>query len=284
MILLSIPYTIPRSSFEGMITIHRLQNETFSLSHNHEFLELVYILSGEAEHYIGQSKKLLCAGDFFVIDYDTYHNYISEEGNLTIINCLFLPEMIDKTFAGIRSFNELSERYFMRITGRKISGPTSNQVFHDSGIIGEHFLKMLSEYERREDGYLEVMRCHLCQIIIETVRKVGSKTPLSPLTARIIQQINCRFAQPLTLQQLCREQHFSLSYTSARFHADTGLTFTDFLQNRRIEEACRMLTGTDLPVSQVAERVGYNSITFFNQTFRKVTKTTPREYRKTSRA
>jgi hypothetical protein len=84
------------------------------------------------------------------VDYNTTHSYFSPNSDLTIINCLFKPEFIDKSYTNISSFNELCERYFLKITGKSINGPASNQVFTDDGFIGKIFKDIYYEYEKSQ--------------------------------------------------------------------------------------------------------------------------------------
>lgn len=277
---MSAKFNIPKNQFDGMINIHCLNNQRYVGYHTHDFLELVYVCSGSAEYHIGNTSGKLDSGDFFVVDYGTTHEYMSPHSDLSIINCLFIPEAIDETFVNIENFNLLCERYFLRITGRKINGPTSNQVFKDNGTVGEMLVKMLNEYSDKKDGYLEVMRCILREIIIESVRKVGSRKDMSALTLYITEEVEKHFNEPLSLSKLCQDKHFSLSYASARFRSDMNCTFTEYLQNRRIEEACRLLRETDLTVTEISEYAGYGNIKFFNRIFKNAVRTTPREFRK----
>ncbi len=275
-----MPITLPKN-FNGMVRVMQLKNESYTVRHYHDYLEIAYIFSGEAQHRLGDKVSgLLSAGDYFIVDYNTAHEYKSENQDLNIINCLFLPEIIDEHFAGVKSFDDLCERYFLRITGQKINGPASNQVFKDDGTVGELFLKLMDEYSQKSDGYIEMIRYILSEIIIETVRKVGSKKRITPLTAYILKRIDCDYNKPLSLAQICKEKFFSLPYASIRFKEDTGITFTEHLQNRRIEEACRLLKDTDKNISEIGEAVGYSSIKFFNKVFKQITKMTPRDYRK----
>ncbi len=261
----------------------RRENETETKLHSHEFLELVYICEGSGRYRIGTQTGVLQAGDYFVVDYDTYHEYVSPKGDLTLINCLFRPEIIDKAFSQVSSFNSLCERYFLEVAGRKINGPTANQVFHDEGDIGVLCQKFLSEYEKGLEGYLEILRCALCEIIVKTVRQVGSERRVSPFTEFALERIEDRFAERLTLQELCAEKHFSVSYASARFETDVGMTFTAYLQNKRIEAACRLLTTTALPVTEIAMMVAYGNIRLFNMIFKRILGIPPLQYRKKSR-
>ncbi len=222
----------------------------------------------------------LRSGDYFVVDYNTAHDYLSSEKDLAVINCLFHPEFVHETMKGVGSFNELCERYFMRITARRINGPAANQVFKGNEKIGELFRDMLNEYTAKNEGYLQVVRFLLCRIIIETVRSVGSRKNVSRATEDIINIIEKDYVKKLSLGDICREMHYSLPYISALFKKETGFSFTDYLQNRRLEETCRLLRETSLPISEIADSVGYQNLKFFGKLFKRFTGLSPGEYRK----
>ena len=272
-------YTLNKSLDEA-IMVMKLENEHVAAFHKHNFLEFVYIISGSATHKFEGKEETLSSGDYFVVDYNTSHGYISKEHNLTIINCLFLPEFIDKTFENEQSFNRLAEKYFLKITGRRINGPASNQVFRASEKTGRLFLEMLEEYNEKKEGYREVLRFSLSEIIIETIRSLGSSASLSKPTEEIIEIIDKRYMEKLIFGEIAEKLHYSLPYLSALFKEETGHNFSDYLQKRRIEAAGGLLRSTDLSVSEVSEAVGYQSIKFFEEVFKKITGTTPRSFRK----
>ena len=59
----------------------------------------------------------------------------------------------------------------------------------------------------------------------------------------------------------------------------TGMTFTQYLSQRRVEMAMELLSATRMPVTQVALQCGFNSIATFNRVFRDVKGCTPTQYR-----
>ena len=266
----------------GDIEVLKLVGEKNSDWHTHDFLEFAYLVQGTAHHVIDGRECVLQPGDFFVVDYHTPHAYTSD--GITIINCLFRPEVLHPRFANVHSFNELAGRYFFSITGRHIVGPTADQMFHDAdGRVGRLFEQLVEEYEKSEDGYMEMLRNLLCQIIILTVRQVGSRRKTSDLVELITRQIEERYYETITLESICNQYHYSLSYASGRFKEETGNTFTAALQNRRIEEGCRLLLQTKQSVAQIAEQVGYHNVKFFHQVFKRVIGLTPKEFRRQHR-
>ena len=267
-------------NFEGSIKLIRLCNQSSVYAHSHSFLELVYVEGGSAQHNIGETSGELRQGDYFVVDYNTKHSYFSENEDLTIINCLFSPDILDTSFAGIESFNELVDRYFFRTTRRKIKGPTANQVFSDDGKIAFIIKKMLSEDEERKEGYVEMLRCMLIEIIINTVRQIGSESARSSITQQILTYIEKNYMNEFSLKKICEEMNYSLPYISAKFKKVVGISFTEYLQKVRIENSMRLLVNTNKTVESIANEVGYLDIKSFYKIFRKYTKTTPSKFRK----
>lgn len=68
----------------------------------------------------------------------------------------------------------------------------------------------------------------------------------------------------------------AMPYISRRFKQDTGKTFSAYLQDVRIDNVCRLLANTDLPVEAVANQVGYTDMKHFHRLFRERMGMTPR--------
>ena len=120
-------------------------------SHNHDFFELVYVVKGRAVHTLNSREGVLKEGDYFIIDYGSVHSYSKSE-DFTLINCIFLPEVIDETMTGCRSLDELLHgcliRYYTSIPGET----PGNRIFHDEdGRIRQLIMGMLEEYEEKKE-------------------------------------------------------------------------------------------------------------------------------------
>ena len=63
------------------------------------------------------------------------------------------------------------------------------------------------------------------------------------------------------------------------FKRNTGLTFTEFVNRARVEQAKRLLLKPQSRVTEVAYDVGFQSLSQFNRSFRRVTAQSPTEYR-----
>ncbi len=83
-----------------------------------------------------------------------------------------------------------------------------------------------------------------------------------------------------SLQDICDELYLSTSQFSLLFKEGTGQTFVEYLTACRVEEAKKLLAGTDLKGYEVAEKVGYTDPRYFTIIFKKQTGMTAMEYRR----
>lgn len=255
--------------------------------HDHQFFELVYITQGQAMHTLNGNATIIRRGDFFVMDYSSVHGY-AQSRNLRLINCLFLPEILDNTLAGCEYVDELMRVCLVRYHKQYLGQSAANRIFHDDdGRVLELLEGMQREFEEKNTGYAEVFRCRLLEILILTMRKLIrdekqhlGKNPQSTVVLEAMQYLETNYCQKAVLGDFCREYHYSLQYISRRFKQETGLTALEYLQKKRLEKSCELLSGSDLSVQEIAREVGYEDVKFFQQLFRRKLKMSPREYRK----
>ena len=105
----------------------------------------------------------------------------------------------------------------------------------------------------------------------------------SALTASIIVYINTNIQEALCLQRIAAQFGKNESYISTLFKRETGLTVTQYIRVRKLEESAWYLRATDIPIQQAAEQVGYNDTSYFAKLFYKHYKQTPSQYRKLNR-
>lgn len=77
-------------------------------------------------------------------------------------------------------------------------------------------------------------------------------------------------------------QHACLNedYFSRAFKKETGMGYKEFVLKQKVDYAVKLLTNTDLPITVIASKVGYDNYNNFTQMFRKLTGRTPTDYRK----
>jgi transcriptional regulator GlxA family with amidase domain len=95
-----------------------------------------------------------------------------------------------------------------------------------------------------------------------------------------LQYLKDNFAEPLRLTSVARKAGFSVPAFSRIFKQATGTSFLVYLRNIRVEHAKMLLRTTTLSAEQIAQACGFQSQHHLIRSFKKVTKSTPGNYRK----
>jgi AraC-like DNA-binding protein len=103
--------------------------------------------------------------------------------------------------------------------------------------------------------------------------------PLSGIQ-RALLYIEAKFNDPLSLSQVAREAIMSISCFERHLKKQTGMTFTAIVNAQRVAKAKEMIKKEDFSMLQIALVCGFGNQSHFNRVFRKITGTTPKEYRK----
>lgn len=92
--------------------------------------------------------------------------------------------------------------------------------------------------------------------------------------------IDENFYRQINLDKLGELFHFSPSYISRVFHQSKGVTIKNYLNQKRVNHAVKLLQGSNLEIKEVASSCGFINISHFNRVFKEVTGKTPLEVKK----
>ncbi|HEY4390188.1 MAG TPA: response regulator [Paenibacillus sp.] len=96
---------------------------------------------------------------------------------------------------------------------------------------------------------------------------------------QVIQYVDQEFRSKLQLQELAIQFHMNSAYLGQLFKKYTGKSFNEYLNEKRIEEAKKLLKRTQIKISKVALQVGYPNADYFNNKFKQYTGVLPSVYR-----
>jgi AraC-like DNA-binding protein len=144
-------------------------------------------------------------------------------------------------------------------------------------------LALRDEVDGRAPGRREAARAHLTLLLIDVARLFAGDdlhVPSDPLIDAVFDEIEARFSQAISLREVAGAVGRSPAYLTTLMRARTGMTVVEWLVERRMAEARRLLQETGDSVARVAERVGYSDVTHFIRLFRRAHGMTPRAWRK----
>jgi AraC-like DNA-binding protein len=240
--------------------MNRLRAEEASDLHDHNFLEIAFVLRGHAQHFVVQGEERCKAGDVFVIPVGAWHGY-SAGANLELVNCLLSPVMCERELAWIRNspvgdllgLNE--PKGFASV--RKLSVPPAR--------LGElrRLLRELEVTYRRGGTRAGIVGRLLT--VVDFIQQKGRRATASdafpasvhPAIRQAIELMYDGIAEEWTLERLAERLRLSSSYLVRLFHAQTGSAPMKFLAKTRAERAATLLLSENLRVSEVGVAVGW---------------------------
>ena len=107
----------------------------------------------------------------------------------------------------------------------------------------------------------------------------GRSGATHPNIRRALSYIAEHFTEPITLADVARAARLSRFHFCRLFHQETTMPFHDYVQELRVTRAKALLADRYLRVSEIAYAVGFNDLSHFDRTFRKVVGCSPTSYR-----
>ncbi|RAG87340.1 AraC family transcriptional regulator [Streptacidiphilus pinicola] len=141
-----------------------------------------------------------------------------------------------------------------------------------------------AELAGREDGFRQAVLAQLTLLLVDVARLatdvVGDlRRSNEPLLAEVFDVIERRYTRPLSLRDVADSIGLTPGHLTTVVRQRTGRTVVDWITERRMAEARRLLSGTDLPVAEIARRVGLPDAGYFARVFRAGHGTSPRAWR-----
>ena len=113
----------------------------------------------------------------------------------------------------------------------------------------------------------------------EAQNKEPGEVVQTAFVGHILRHIQEHLSGDLSLTALSEMVYLNPSYLSRRFKEVTGMNLKDTILKFRMEESCRLLSGTTNRIKNIAAQVGFESAAHFSRIFKQETGLTPQEYR-----
>lgn len=242
-----------------------------SVPHTHSHTELFYIIGGKGQFLIEDQRYPVGVNNLVIINPNVTHT----EDSLN-------AQPLEYIVLGIEGI-ELA-------TGANSNGQFCILDHFESAEVASCLRNMLREMEQKSTGYEDVCQAYMEILIIRLMRNTDLSVPAEAQhsaanhqCATVKRYIDLHFKEALTLEQLAEEAHMNKFYLSHTFKREYGVSPINYMISRRIEESKYLLAETDLSLSQIAQLLGFSSLSYFSQVFRRTQALSPMEYRQSTR-
>lgn len=145
------------------------------------------------------------------------------------------------------------------------------------GLIDYHFEIKNELYETKElNEAVKILNIYMKKYQDQIAREFGSKSAIH----QIIQYIDTNYADEMTLKSIAKQFGYNRSYLGKKIKEETKKSFNRYLEDKRMEQAIKLLTATNLPIYEISNQIGYKNEEYFYKIFKEHFFVSPTEYRK----
>ena len=239
-----------------------------SIPHTHSYTELFYIVGGDGQFQIHEQLFPVRAHQLVVVNPNVLHTEVSYDAHPL-------------------------EYLVLGIEGLELTVPDSDEARYciysfpeDNGVL-TCMQSVLREMQERSPEYETACLAYLDLIMVQLLRKASvsvtqtqSRFPANRQCAAVRQYIDQHYRESITLDLLAEKVSINKFYMAHAFKREYGVSPINYLIARRIREGKRLLSETDLSLSQIAAVLGFSSSSYFSQSFRNAEGISPTEYRR----
>ena len=150
------------------------------------------------------------------------------------------------------------------------------------GASKEDYYDRIGEYQDQVHIAKEEVNAYFAEALLAAlaIRDEQTSGQSSKILKNAMDYIDAHYAdETLTLGSIACEVQVSANYLSSVFSQNMRMTFTEYVTDKRIDKAKKLLRSTDLATAEVAAQVGYKDSHYFSFVFKKTQGVSPREYR-----
>lgn len=244
--------------------------------HYHTNIEIIRIIEGSLDLTLDDKKIKATQNTIYFVNSGSLHGAIPH--NCTYQCLVFNPEFI-------KIGNSDCDEFIDNLLSRNIEiNPIINS--NSLSILTNSLFDSIS---KRKDGFQFAVIGIMNQIfgIIKSDKLFSSKIcgiknidTKSVKLKKVLSFIRNNFDKEISLSDMAKACNLSTKYFCSFFKQETGKSPFEYLVDYRIEKACSIILSSDLPITQISFLCGFNDLSYFIKTFKKLKGTTPNQYRK----
>ncbi len=253
--------------------------------HTHDFSELVIILSGRGTHITKYSRFELSAGDVFVINGETTHGFENPK-NLHLINMMYRPELLTRNASDLTKLPGYHVLFNLEPKFREDHQFNSKLHLSPQQITGITPIILEIEKELGSDNYGRLFMAsarfysllgHLCRLYSKDEVNHGHQLLRIGKALGVLEN---SLQRQVSLPELTKLTAMSVSTLNRTFKEATGYSPIEYHLRIRIKKAGEILCSSDLNITEVAYRTGFEDSNYFTRQFKKIAGISPSEFRK----
>lgn len=273
-----LPFTIPKPKRDALILQEDKQASFYEFLHQHEEFQISLIEQGQGTLIVGDTVGYYNTGDVIVLAGNLPHVFKSKitlDQSSHMLSVFFTKTSFGDGFFDTEELKSLGSFFKKAENGFKVTsaGKKITSIFQKLQKVSklDRFILFFELLKRINNAKYEVLSSFISE-------KKYTDNEGQRMSA-VFQYTMTHFREKISLEEIAREAAMTTNAFCKYFKKRTRKTYITFLNELRIEEACKLLRGQEeMSIAEIAEHSGFQNISNFNRKFRQLKLMTPREY------
>ena len=248
--------------------------------HCHDYVEVVYMCSGTTTHIVNGKTIRLQQGELLFLSQSARQEILRAEENDIAVNFVVLPEFFQEALSIIGEEATPLRRFLLDCLFEQNSGPgyllfqVSDNISIQNLVENLIFSLLYDTPNRRKVSQMTMTLLFL-QLLGHTDKLVWDS---QEEILQVLRYVDEHYVDG-SLHEAAALLHSDVSSLSREIRRKSGKTYTELVQEKRLNQAAFLLRTTDRKVEDIALAVGYENISYFHRIFRKEYGVSPRQFR-----
>lgn len=269
-----------------LITVRPNTRFTAFPKHSHNYIEMVYMCSGEQKHIINDDTEItLKQGELLLLGQNACHEVGFAGREDIAVNFIVLPSFFDTALEIIGSDNKLSEFIVSGLTGEGSIGYMHfnvADVLPVQNLLENLIWSLLNRQPNRRNINQVTMGLLFLNLLGCTDHLISNANEgfTNTIVVSALKEIEENYASA-SLTKIAKLHNVTPAYVSRIVSERTGKTFKELLKDKRLSKAAALLKSTALPIGDIIFIVGYENTSYFYRIFYEKYGLSPKQLRDT---
>ncbi len=249
-------------------------------------MQIVEVIGGEIRIQVGTEIIEAEAGDFIYIPPTLIYRADAVSGEATLRAMVFDSSILE---ANMERFDtEVLYMFHLQSKNRLMPFKSGHPVH---STLKKYMQRSYDEYVSRDICYKLPIRANIYLMMTALLRYYcGSKDDSDRMIYHnvlrlrpVIEYISNNYTDKIYIEKLAEIINVSSDYFTKMFKDSIGKTPIEYINGLRINQAMKYLTQTDMPMAEIAEKIGFCNPNYFHKIFKQYMNTSPLAYRKSAK-
>ena len=250
--------------------------------HTHDYVEVIYMCTGQTTHIVNGKQLVLEQGDLLFLSQSATHEVCrAREGDIAV-NFIVLPEFFSAPLSMIGEEETPLRKFLIDCLCGQNSG--AGYLYFDVSEVKpiqnllENLLWILIQDTPNKRKMSQMTMALLLMQLLGHTETLSTDDQDDQVIWQVLRYVEANYIDG-SFAELTEQLHYDPSWLSREIKRKTGKTYTQLIQEKRLAQAAFLLRNTDRNVSDIAFAVGYENISYFHRIFADSYGKSPRHYR-----